>query len=271
VTPFRGDLVRVITELAVRLEAPGGRPGRVHSVFARAVNLVWDDGRLWALHGPGPLLAPFAAAVDDVALLGTLRSGMPVIVEPLRLRAPGLALSWERAARIDCAVSADPRVPAPAVLLPPAPPGGHAPGLDSAAGVDARAELADGIGRRDASRLIAGACALLGLGEGLTPAGDDYLVGALAVLHALDPAPLTRVPAVADAIAEAAETRTTAIGREFVLHALAGHFSEPLLAVLRARSRAESARAAERLAALGATSGADTLAGMRLAWDALAA
>ena len=156
------------------------------------------------------------------------------------------------------------------MLLPPAPHQVHAPGLDSAAGVGARAALAAGIRRRDASRLIAGAGALLGLGEGLTPAGDDCLVGALAVLHAMDPAPLTREPAVADAIAAAA-ARTTAIGREFVLHALAGHFSEPLLAVLRARSRAESARAAARLAALGATSGADTPAGMRLAWDALAA
>lgn len=269
-TQSRGGLVRVSTQLAVRLEAPGGRPGRVHSVFARAVNLVWEDGRLWTLHGPGPLLAPFAAAVDDVALLGALRPGMPVIVGPLRLRAPGLALSWERAARIDCAVSADPRIPT-AVLLPPAPPQGHAPGLDSAAGVGARAALAAGIRRRDASRLIAGACALLGLGEGLTPAGDDCLVGALAMLHAVDPEPLMREPAVAGAIAEAAAARTTAIGGEFVLHALAGHFSEPLLAVLRARSRAESARAAARLAALGATSGADTLGGMRLAWDALAA
>jgi hypothetical protein len=155
------------------------------------------------------------------------------------------------------------------VLRPPAPPQSHAPGLDSTAGVGARAALAAGIRGRDASRLIAGACALLGLGEGLTPAGDDCLVGALAVLHAVDPAPLMREPAVAGAIAEAAAARTTAIGREFVLHALAGRFSEPVLAVLRARSRAESARAAAHLAALGATSGADTLGGMRLAWDAL--
>jgi hypothetical protein len=139
------------------------------------------------------------------------------------------------------------------------------------AGIRARAELAAGIGRRDTSRLVAGACALLGLGEGLTPAGDDCLVGALAVLHVVDAAALTREPRIAAAIAAAAEARTTAIGREFVLHALAGCFSEPVLAVLRARSRRESARVAARLAALGATSGADTLGGMRLAWDALAA
>ena len=136
---------------------------------------------------------------------------------------------------------------------------------------NALSRLAGGIGGRDATRLIAGACALLGLGEGLTPAGDDCLVGALAILHALDAGSLTREPALAASIAAAAAARTTAIGREFVLHALAGRFSEPVLAVLRARSRRESTRAGGRLSALGATSGADTLAGMRLAWDALAA
>jgi hypothetical protein len=47
---------------------------------------------------------------------------------------------------------------------------------------------------------------------------------------------LTGEPGAAAAIAAAAAARTTAIGREFVLHALAGRFSEPVLAVLRARS-----------------------------------
>ena len=269
-TDLGSRLVRVGAQLARRLEAVSGLRGRVHSVFARAVNIEWSDGEwsdgsLLALHPPGPLLAPFAAAVDDPEVLRALRPGMPVVVEIRRLRAPGLVLSWERATRVDCAAARNPALP------PPARPGGHARGLDSPGGVGARAALADGIGRRDTARLIAGAWALLGLGEGLTPAGDDCLVGALAVLHAVDPAPLTRAPATAGAIAEAARARTTAIGREFVLHALAGRFSEPVLAVLRARSVPESARAAARLAALGATSGADTLGGMRLAWDALAA
>jgi hypothetical protein len=270
VTGRAGDLVRLSAQVARRLETsePGGR---VHSVFARAVNVEWSDGSLLALHGPGPLLAPFAAAVDDVTLLRALRPGMDITVEPSRLRAPGLSLSWERAVRVDCSVGGARPIRALATPAPPLPRGDHAPGLDSAAGLGARAALAAGIGERDAARLIAGACALLGLGEGLTPAGDDCLVGALAILHALDAEGLTREPALAGSIAAAAAARTTAIGREFVLHALAGRFSEPVLAMLRARSRRESTRAAGRLSALGATSGADTLAGMRLAWDALAA
>lgn len=269
-TGHHGDLVRLSAQIARRLETSEPR-GRVHSVFARAINVQWSDGSLLALHGRGPLLAPFAAVVDDVTLLRALRPGMEVTVEPPGLRAPGLTLSWERAVRVDCSVAGARPVRARATPAPLVAHGDHAPGLDSPVGVGARAALAGGIGGRDATRLIAGACALLGLGEGLTPAGDDCLVGALAVLHAAGAGALTGEPGAAAAIAAAAAARTTAIGREFVLHALAGRFSEPVLAVLRARSSLESARAAERLRGLGATSGADTLAGMRLAWDALAA
>ena len=243
----------------------------MHSVFARAINIEWSDGSLLALHGPGRLLAPFAAAVDDLTLLRALNPGTEVTAEPPRLRAVGISLSWERAVRVDCSATGARPVRAGVSPAPPIAHGDHAPGLDSPVGLGARAALAAGIAEHDGARLIAGACALLGLGEGLTPAGDDCLVGALAVLHALDAGALTRGPDPAAAIAAAAAARTTAIGREFVLHALAGRFSEPVLAVLRARSSLESARAAERLRGLGATSGADTLAGMRLAWDALAA
>ena len=265
-----GDLVRLSAQIARRLEA-SELDGRVHSVFARAVNVEWSDGSLLALHGPGPLLAPFSAVIDDLTLLSTLRPGMEVTAGPYRLRMPGLTLSWARAVRVDFSVAGARPIHERAIPAPPVAHGDHAPGLDSPVGVGARATLAAGIGGRDATRLIAGACALLGLGEGLTPAGDDCLVGALAVLHAIDAGALAREPGPVAAIAAAAAARTTAIGREFVLHALAGRFSEPVLAVLRARSSLESARAAERLRGLGATSGADTLAGMRLAWDALAA
>jgi len=270
VSARRGCLVRLSTHLARRLEESESARGRVHSVFARAVNVQWRDGSLLALHGPGPLLAPFAGAVDDAALLGALRPDMIVTVESGRLLAPGLGLSWESAQRVDCALAGSHMGCAGAFAAPVGAPPPHAPGLDSPLGRDARAALAAGIAGRDAARLMAGAGALLGLGEGLTPAGDDCLVGALAVLHAVDASVLSQ-PGVAAAIAADARARTTTIAREFVLHALAGRFSEPVLAVLRARSRDEAGRAAAELAAAGGTSGADTLHGMRLAWDALAA
>ena len=270
-------IVRMSDDLAAGLSRAAGSAGRVHSVFARAVNLEWADGGLATLHGPGPLRAPFAATVEHVALLRAQRPGAAVAVEAGRLRLPGLTLTWEAAAGVDCAIPIPPpgldRVVLDALRERTARPAG----LDSPRGVAARAALTAAIRSDDPGALAAAAAGLLGLGEGLTPSGDDCLVGALAVLHAVGhpalvcplhaaghPA-LDRVPTGLTAIARAAAERTTAIGREFVIHALAGRFSEPVLALLRARSAREATSAVEQLAGFGATSGADTLAGLRLA------
>jgi hypothetical protein len=263
---------RMSGDVAARFERRPVGAGRVHSAFERAINIEWRDGGLLVLHGPGPLLAPFAAAVDSVEPLRSLRVGASVTAEPECLVAGALAISWSRAAVVDCSVTARgiPAAPPPRHLLHW--PGRHSSSLDSTAGVAARTHLAAGIRGRDQARLIAGAGALLGLGEGLTPSGDDCLVGALAVLHHASGEWRHRSgPALFAPLARAARERTTAIGREFVLHALVGRFSEPVLDVLRAARPAEGRRAVARLMALGATSGADTLCGMRLACRSLAA
>ena len=265
-------ITRMSRDGEARLGAASDAPGRVHSVFERAINLEWPDGRLLALHGHGPLLAPFAVAVDDLEPLRSLRAGWPVTIGARFLMAGDVTIVWPRAETVDGSVAAHGHLAGhpPRHLLDWR--GRHSASLDSAPGVAARADLGAAIRARDAARLVRGARALLGLGEGLTPSGDDCLVGALAVLHQVDGAWLTRGRCtVLDPIAGSARERTTAVGREFVLHALAGRFSEPVLAVLQAASPDEQRRAVERLAGLGATSGADTLSGMRLAARALAA
>src|SRR6185312_14326963 len=129
------------------------------------------------------------------------RPDAPVIVEPGRLRLPGLVLTWDEAAPIGCAIPAPPPGLDRAVVDTLRHHGtGRATGLDSPRGVAARAALAGAIGSGDAARLVEAASGLLGLGEGLTPAGDDCLVGALAVLHAIGhPAPRSRRPRRPDA------------------------------------------------------------------------
>jgi hypothetical protein len=259
-------ILRLSADLADRLSRASGSTGRVHSVFTRAINIEWADGRLLTVHGPGPLRAPFAAAIARDALLRAQRPGAPVVVDATRVRLPGLSLVWSEAARIDCAIPSPPPGLHRAVIDAVRDSDrGHATGLDSRRGVAARAALSAAIVSGDAAGLVAAASDLLGLGEGLTPAGDDCLVGALAVLRATDHPALGGAPHRLTAIGRAARDRTTAVGREFVVHALAGRFSEPVLALLRARSAHAAAAAAARLAVLGATSGADTLTGMRLA------
>jgi hypothetical protein len=143
--------------------------------------------------------------------------------------------------------------------------------LRSPAGARALQALARGIAAGDARAFADAACALVGFGEGLTPAGDDCVVGALAAVHRLSPAWLSTHAAQPDRLAEAARTRTTDLARDFLLEALDGRFAEPVLALLTAPTDDVARKAAAKLLSMGATSGADTLCGIRLACQALEA
>jgi hypothetical protein len=106
---------------------------------------------------------------------------------------------------------------------------------------------------------------LLGLGPGLTPAGDDLLVGWLAGVWTSGREGRRLVETVGPALLAAAAKRTGAPSRAFLAAALDGQAAEPLCAF--ARCPDEPRRAA--LLALGATSGADLLGGYLLARHAL--
>lgn len=99
---------------------------------------------------------------------------------------------------------------------------------------------------------------LAGLGSGLTPAGDDYLVGVMAALW------LTGQKALLPRLAKVAADKTTALSAAFLNAAGRGEFIEPWHALVLAlfRGEAESfSQALERVARFGASSGRDALAG----------
>jgi hypothetical protein len=103
---------------------------------------------------------------------------------------------------------------------------------------------------------------LIGLGVGLTPSGDDYLVGLLAGFAATgDPVGIE----LGAAIAALAPARTTTIGASAITHAARGCFTERLHDVLIALAGGRLtnlATAIEQATAYGATSGSDTLVGL---------
>jgi hypothetical protein len=109
--------------------------------------------------------------------------------------------------------------------------------------------------------------ALVGYGAGLTPDGDDYLLGYLAALW---PFRCDRmVGAHRCHVAEAVQrnlSRTTDISRHYLQLAIHGHFSAPLVALLHAfagtPAQAGVLPRVDAVLNFGATSGADTLAGM---------
>ena len=109
---------------------------------------------------------------------------------------------------------------------------------------------------------------LVGWGEGLTPAGDDFLVGLLAGLDALLAGDAER-RRFRDGLAAAVVARTnatTVISAHELRLAAAGHCGESLDRCVAALCCAGDDRAGdaalERLLAVGATSGADTASGV---------
>jgi hypothetical protein len=239
-----------------RLARDGDKTGRVHSVFERAINVVWRDGRLLTLHGPGALAAPFALALDRLPPRGTVAPGMPI---------GSRSFDWRDAERVTLEMPQGPL----GFTADAVPDRAGAQALRSSVGVRARQALVRGIAAGDARAFADAACALIGFGEGLTPAGDDCVVGALAALHRLSPGWLAAHAGHYARVAGAARTRTTDLARDFLLEALEGRFAEPVLDLLTALSDGVAEDAAERLLSMGATSGADTLCGIRLGCRAL--
>jgi len=259
-------VLRLGHRLRRRLEDAPRRAGHVHSVFASVVNVAWHDGVLLALQAPGALAAPFAAACAPWPAAG-LVPGLAVERAGAGLRVGPHVLTWTAGEIADLEIP--PRAGAgmgPAELRRALPDLAAAPSLCGPRGRAARGALAAAIRARDAAALERALFGLIGLGEGLTPAGDDCAVGALAVLRRFAAEwAWTPAPALADRLA----ALTTAVGHGFVAHALAGDFSEPLVWTMIAPTAADAFEAARALAARGATSGADTIAGLATALEAL--
>src|SRR5262249_2168569 len=156
-----------------RLQAAPYDAGRVHSAFDRVVNVEWHDGRLLAIHGPGRLLAPFAIALAR-GPSRAVRPGSRVHRRGDTIALDDVVLEWSAATTVETAMPkhADVRQGV-ATLLSALPEAEPSAGLSSVIGQRARARLAEGVRTARAGAFLEGALAMLGLGEGLTPAGDD--------------------------------------------------------------------------------------------------
>ena len=255
---------------ARRLHAAPSDCGQVHSVFEHALNLDWHDGRLLTLHGPGPLRAPFAAALARFPT-NAVRPGRPIRRRDDTIALDGIVVEWSRAATVDTtipeALGAHRSVATLLSILPDTDSGSA--GLTATVGRRAQSRLAEGLRLRQSEAFIEGALGLLGLGEGLTPSGDDCLVGALAVVHRFARSWLDAHPEIESVVGTASTTATNVIAREFITHAVAGQFGEIIIDLMSAQSAKDIERAVTRLLRIGATSGADTLHGIRLALCAL--
>lgn len=270
--------------------------GGVHSVYRQACNIELEDGALLTLlvRETGNVPHGIRCALPEPAdFRGWLHAGLAVAADGACLRIPeaGVAVDLSGAARWRCGIRScaiDPDLGSTLralctvrlLALEQAPRSGFAPLLLDATAPGSPLEHAmqrrlrhtlPALARASSSLdCVAAAQALeqlAGLGPGLTPSGDDFIVGYLAALHCrgsrepllrkfLDglTAPLTRLAAAANLIS-----------RQFLLNAVEGEFSESLAQLVLAVQADDEPRlrdSAERLVRVGHSSGADSLVGV---------
>jgi len=106
---------------------------------------------------------------------------------------------------------------------------------------------------------------LIGFGEGLTPSGDDFLVGLIASLHFLSNLKLKHLLNKIKRIVNLEKERTNFLSGKCLEYACQGRFPETILNLIEAifsGNREEVREAARRCLDFGATSGRDTILGV---------
>jgi len=256
---------------------------RVLAVFEHACDLITHDDDVVALVVPQIGDGPLNIVVDGAAsLFARVNPGAPVTLEGERLWVGGLRVDLRRAAMWEPRPDWDAlrarraaivsRLPllrafclrhAPAgsllALLGALPPGDAPVEAILSTAQEAAEALREGWGG-DLERLQEGTAGLAGLGSGLTPAGDDFLTGAMFWTWLAHPIP----DSLCRALIEVAVPRTTTLSAAFLRAAARGECNGPwhaLLAALSEGAEAKITTVVQQVLAHGATSGADTLAG----------
>ena len=270
--------------------------GRVHSVFTRACNIQTHAGELLTLLAADLGNQPHGIRIAAPGLLSErLRPGQDTFLDGGRLCVPaaGLTADFSRAAiwngSLDAAstmlrIGGDSKKISPAlwqvrnVLREQAPEQGIAillkgiavgfPALERALAarlMRVLPALAHATHARKGEAVTAAVSGLVGLGAGLTPSGDDFIVGYLAALRCRAGREAGIGALLRDSALplERAIAHTHAISRQMLRDAVNGRFSESLIDVVRAiHGAGDVVTATLQALKCGHSSGADTLCGL---------
>ena len=263
------------------------RAGYILATFDRSSYLDMD-GQIVALVTPVLLNGPLNIVVDAETFHDRVAAGDTATSTDRGLRAGGIEIELAGAIVWDAALPPwpgehisrlrDNLVTLRGVLEVEAPEGGlarAATGHVATTALETRAapalrDLARGLQHPDALLVGHAASTLAGLGPGLTPSGDDVLVGCLLTLALYpDTADLMR-----QAIVSGVRDRTTRISMAYLEAAARGEASEAwhrLVDAVAENDPDRIAAAARSVMAFGETSGSDMLAGLVLAVNAFIA
>jgi hypothetical protein len=259
---------------------------RVLHVFDEVCNLISDDERLLSIVAEGIGDGPFSLVVPPIPFADRIPASSPVTLGEGRLHLGQLEIDWRSArlweARPDWPALREQREIVLAGMQDVvATLERNAPGDSLASLVTGRKEplpalveklmqqlheptmaLAAGLRSRDVITAREAAAQLVGLGTGLTPAGDDWLVGCILGSWILSDEDETDY--LAQIVAEPLLARTTALSRAMIQASARGECSADwhgLFGALLASDADVLRRVSERIISRGHTSGADALAG----------
>ena len=253
------------TSIGYALDVASAGAGVVHGVHPRAVNIEMR-GDLWTLLAVDRSDLPFGMRTTsrDLAVLGVRRG------DPVHVRSGFVGIGHGAQVVVDCRMAA---------RWLPTSPDTLAPGLTGRIGVVATAardrcwhgaaQMARDVmcSLHDPNALRDVLAQVVGRGPGLTPAGDDVLVGILAVL--MSPWSTPACSRFTDALRQQLHPlfpTTTDVSGHLLRQATDGLFSravhELVAALIGGASSGLLETSARSLIETGATSGADTCAGI---------
>lgn len=266
----------------------GAFAGVVHSVFTHSCNLA-VAGTLVTLHDSAMPHTPTSIRIAAGAgrrWHPTVGAGQPAWLADglIRIGGPGadaytLDISsvevW-RPRQVEQISVLDPALTRLRKVLDDHPlGGGNRPDLHAAAD-DLQRAFAKRMNHEAVGQEITNAAeALIGLGPGLTPSGDDLLVGLLGALMRGGGSRARETAGGVIAAIAAREDATTDVSRHYLRLATEGHFSQPLTELLDVLAQAAPPKVQntciQQVLSVGATSGSDAIAGVVLGLTVLAA
>jgi hypothetical protein len=258
--------------------------GEIAAVFHRSILCTAPNRRLLHLHTGPQLVSPFSLRIE--ADWATMFAEAPP-VQGMSVRKLGSAL--DIAEHVYLSLHEVISYQSPSCLMSDIEPAavrtawqvlkaqGRVSGLDKLPGIQSIViAMHQALVAGNSAPMLEAARRLIGLGPGLTPSGDDFLVGWLRGLWLTrwnEPVACRLLDRLRDALLPNLETRTTRVSAEFIRYALDGAFAEVLdvaaLSLL-GRSQPQVVRSAVgRLLAQGETSGSDTTLGLLTCLGAL--
>ena len=252
----------------IQVTAPPDLPdrwsGKIHSIFANSCNVLLDGGGLLTIHRFSFGMLPRSLYVPGLST-EELEHGAPVKGGPEGVLLGNRLLKWsDRLRRMDTTIPRSGCPPRnwqePLTLLR-----WRQDSLEGSALTDAlynrlrhaMSGLWKGLQAGDDRAISAGCLACIGLGQGLTPSGDDMLLGIMAALHMYRPELACRLAAGIRPLLD----RTNDISRSYLELVLAGYAATPVLDAA-AELSGSGTEAARLLMTIGHSSGCDILEGL---------